>query len=158
MGLDVWFLVAYFQTLCVQIAQALLRLHGCAGSSERSLVAYVTNTIISWADSFTFQFWLAKYQTGPGNPAVWNVDLIISNIFTALCVVMALTSSVLNPICIHSAFRNVVFYLDCRRALFSSVRSNIFLPSCILCCFKYRIMSACLSKIWSVKFSSLEWK
>ena len=54
-GLDVWFLVgpfANFLTLCVRTAKALVRLHGCAGSPEPSLVAYAISTIISWAGSF----------------------------------------------------------------------------------------------------------
>ena len=33
--------------ICVRTAKALARLHGCAGSPEPSLVAYVTITIIS---------------------------------------------------------------------------------------------------------------
>ena len=52
--LDVWFLVGpfvYFHTSYVRTAKALVRLRGCAGSPEPSLVAsYVINTIISWAD------------------------------------------------------------------------------------------------------------
>ena len=53
-GLDTWFLVGpfvYFHTLCVRTAKALARLRGHAGSPERSLVAYVISTIISWAGS-----------------------------------------------------------------------------------------------------------
>ena len=49
-GLDVWFLVGpfiYFHTSCVQTVKALVRLHGCTGSPEPSLVAYVISTIIS---------------------------------------------------------------------------------------------------------------
>ena len=46
-GLD-WL---YFPTSCVRTAKALARLHGCAGSPEQSLVAYVIITIISWAGS-----------------------------------------------------------------------------------------------------------
>ena len=55
MGLDVWILVGpivYFLALCVWTAKALVRLHGCAGSPEPSLVAYVISTIISWAGSY----------------------------------------------------------------------------------------------------------
>ena len=55
MGLDVWFLVGpffYFPTSCVQTPKALARLSRCTGSPEPSLVAYVKNTIISWAGSF----------------------------------------------------------------------------------------------------------
>ena len=37
--------------LCVRTAKALVRLCGCAGSPEPSLVAYVISTIISWAGS-----------------------------------------------------------------------------------------------------------
>ena len=51
---DVWFLVTpfvYFHTSCVRTAKALASLHGCAGSPEPSLVAYVISTIISWAGS-----------------------------------------------------------------------------------------------------------
>ena len=54
-GLDVWFLVrpfVYVHTLCVQTEKALVRLRGCAGSPEPSLVTYVISTIISWAGSF----------------------------------------------------------------------------------------------------------
>ena len=56
-GLNVWFLVwpfVYFHTSCVRTAKALARLHGCAGSPEPSLVAYVISTIISWAGSNCF--------------------------------------------------------------------------------------------------------
>ena len=55
-GLDIWFFVwpsVYFHTSCVRTAKALVRLCGCAGSPEPSLVAYVISTIISWAGSFT---------------------------------------------------------------------------------------------------------
>ena len=54
-GLDVWFFVGpfvYFHTSSVRTVKALVRLRGCAGSPERSLVAYVINMIISWAGSF----------------------------------------------------------------------------------------------------------
>ena len=53
-GIDVWFLAVpfiYFLTSCVRTAKALVRLGGCAGSPEPSLVAYVISTIISWAGS-----------------------------------------------------------------------------------------------------------
>ena len=53
-GLDVWFLVGlfvYFSTSSVRTAKALVRLRGCAGSPESSLVAFVISTIISWAGS-----------------------------------------------------------------------------------------------------------
>ena len=53
--LDIWFLVrsfVYFHTLCVLTAKAVLRLRGCAGSHQPSLVAYAISTIISWAGSF----------------------------------------------------------------------------------------------------------
>ena len=56
-GLDVWFLVGplvYFHTSCVRTAKVLARLHGCPGSPESWLVAYVKSTIISWAGSFYF--------------------------------------------------------------------------------------------------------
>ena len=55
-GIDVWFLVrlfVYFHTLCVRTVKALVRLRGCAGSPEPSLVAYVISTIISWPGSNT---------------------------------------------------------------------------------------------------------
>ena len=55
-GLNVWFLVGpfvYFHSSCVRTAKALMRLHGCAGSPEPSLVAYVISTIISWAGTFS---------------------------------------------------------------------------------------------------------
>ena len=55
-GQDVWFLVGpfvYFHTSYVQTAKALVRLRGCAGSPETSLVAYAISTIISWAGSFS---------------------------------------------------------------------------------------------------------
>ena len=54
-GLDIWFLVRpfiYFHISFVRTAKALARLHGCAGSPEPSLVAYLISTIISWAGSF----------------------------------------------------------------------------------------------------------
>ena len=53
-GLDVWFLVGpfvLFRTSCVRTARALVRLRGCEGSPEPSLVTYVISTIISWACS-----------------------------------------------------------------------------------------------------------
>ena len=53
-GLDVWFFVGpfvYFHSSRVRTAEALVRLRGCAGSPEPSLVAYVISTIISWAGS-----------------------------------------------------------------------------------------------------------
>ena len=56
-GLDVWLLVrpfVYFHTSCVRTAKALVRLRGCAGSPEPSLVAYVISTIISLAAHFIF--------------------------------------------------------------------------------------------------------
>ena len=58
-GLDVWFLDApfvYFHISCVQTAKALVRLRGCAGSPEPSLVAYVISTIVSWAGSFNLPY------------------------------------------------------------------------------------------------------
>ena len=54
-GLDVWFLIdpfVYFHTSCMRTAKAPVRLRGCAGSPEPSLVAYVIITIILWAGSF----------------------------------------------------------------------------------------------------------
>ena len=54
MGLDVWFFVGpfvYFHTSCVRTAKALVRQHGCAGSPEPLVVAYMISTIISWAGS-----------------------------------------------------------------------------------------------------------
>ena len=53
-GLDVWFLVrpfVYFHTLCVRTAKALVRLRGCSGSPEPSLVVCVISIIISRAGS-----------------------------------------------------------------------------------------------------------
>ena len=55
MGLDVGFLIGpfvYFHVLCVRTAKALVRLRGCAGSPEPSLIAYEISTIISWTGSF----------------------------------------------------------------------------------------------------------
>ena len=55
-GPDVWLLVGpfvFFHTSCVRTAKALARLCRCAGSIEPSLVAYMINTIISWAGSVT---------------------------------------------------------------------------------------------------------
>ena len=55
-GLDVWFLVwpfVYFHSSCRRTAKALVRLRGCAGSPEPSLVAYAIRTVISWAGKFT---------------------------------------------------------------------------------------------------------
>ena len=75
-GLDVWFSVGpfvYYQTSCVRKVKALLRLHGCAGSPEFSLVAYVISTIISLAGSFMkltlmlnkfLQLLISKYPPG----------------------------------------------------------------------------------------------
>ena len=48
---DLWLEYIYFHTPCVRTVKALARLRGCAGSPEPSLVAYVINTIISWAGS-----------------------------------------------------------------------------------------------------------
>ena len=51
-GLDVWFFAGNFvsfHTSCVRRAKALVRLRGCTGSPEPSLVAYEISTIISWA-------------------------------------------------------------------------------------------------------------
>ena len=48
MGLHVWPLVGlfvYFLSSCVRTAKALVRLRGCAGSPEPSLLAYVISTI-----------------------------------------------------------------------------------------------------------------
>ena len=42
----------YFHTSCGRTVKALVRLPGCAGSPEPSLVVYVISTIISWAGSF----------------------------------------------------------------------------------------------------------
>ena len=52
-GLDVWFFAGpfiCFHTSCVRTAKALARLHGCAGSPEPSLVAYVIkyHNLMSW--------------------------------------------------------------------------------------------------------------
>ena len=63
-GLDVWFLVGpfvYFHTSCMRTAKALARLRGCAGSPEPSLVVCLMNTIISWAGSNIFLYYL-RYQ------------------------------------------------------------------------------------------------
>ena len=54
-GLDVWFLVGpffYCHTSCVRTAKAQVRLRGCAGSLEPSLVTYVISTIILCTGSF----------------------------------------------------------------------------------------------------------
>ena len=54
-GLDIWFLVrpfVFFNTLCVRIAKALVRLCRCTGSPEPALVAFVIRTIISCTGSF----------------------------------------------------------------------------------------------------------
>ena len=40
---------AYFHTSCLRTEKDLARLRGCAGSPVPSLIAYVINTIISWA-------------------------------------------------------------------------------------------------------------
>ena len=53
-GLDVWLLVGpfvYFHSSCVRTAKALVRLRGCAGSPEPSLVTCAVSTKISWAGS-----------------------------------------------------------------------------------------------------------
>ena len=67
-GLDVWFLVGpvvYFHTSFVRTAKALVRLGGCAGSPEPSLVACVINTIISWAGSFFLCFLMCTSRKEP---------------------------------------------------------------------------------------------
>ena len=56
----------YFHTSCVWTVKSLMRLRGCAGTSEPSLVAYVTSTIISWAGLFHF-FCLSEHFT-----VVWS--------------------------------------------------------------------------------------
>ena len=43
----------YFHLLRVRTAKALVRLRGCAGMPEPSLVACMISTIISWAGSFS---------------------------------------------------------------------------------------------------------
>ena len=66
MGLDVWLLVGpfvYFHTSCVRTAKALARLRECAGSPGPSLVAYVINTIISWAGSILMKLSRTMYCT-----------------------------------------------------------------------------------------------
>ena len=53
--LDVWFFMrsfVCFHASCVLSAKTLVRLYGCAGSPEHSLVAFVISTEISWAGSF----------------------------------------------------------------------------------------------------------
>ena len=72
MGLDVRF---FGPTLCLlpyfmfANSEALVRLGGCAGSLEPSMVAYVVSTIISWAGSFLVGLpqLLAKENTMQGN-------------------------------------------------------------------------------------------
>ena len=54
-GLEVSFMVGpfvYFHTSCERTVKALARLHGCTGSPEPSLVAYVISTIILWDGLF----------------------------------------------------------------------------------------------------------
>ena len=66
-GLDVWFLVRYFiyfHMACVQTAKALVRLRGCAGSPEPSLVAYVWSTIILWVGSIFMINLHDSYESG----------------------------------------------------------------------------------------------
>ena len=48
---DIW--SALHLLPCIRTAKALVRLHGCAGLPEPSLVAYVIRTIISWVGSYT---------------------------------------------------------------------------------------------------------
>ena len=53
-GLDVWFSIGpfvYFHASCVWTAKTLASPRGCAGAHKPSLVAYVFNTITSWAGS-----------------------------------------------------------------------------------------------------------
>ena len=53
---DFWTKNRLIHTLCERTAKALMRLRGCAGSPEPSLVAYVINTKISWAGSLDTTF------------------------------------------------------------------------------------------------------
>ena len=68
-GLDVWFFVrsfVYCHTSCVRTAKALARLRGCTGSPEPLLIAYVINTIISWAGSYRTQT-LFQFSASPSS-------------------------------------------------------------------------------------------
>ena len=74
-GLDLWFLVVpfvYFHILRERITKALVRLCGCAGSPEPSLVAYVISTITSWAGSY--------YREGQGEIFTWAVEVLSASL------------------------------------------------------------------------------
>ena len=63
----VWsFFQQLFPYLCRRSTKALLRLRGCAGSSEPSLFAFVASTIFTWADSNVNEthpdIWAASWQ------------------------------------------------------------------------------------------------
>ena len=93
-GLDVWILVGpfvCFHISCVWTAKALVRLRGCAGLPEPSLVAYVISTIISWAGSIVF-FYAYLDETSMSSKqkqTIWHCTLfdvvLIIGDFLCLC-------------------------------------------------------------------------
>ena len=78
-GLYVWFLVrpfVYFQTSCVWTVRALVRLRGCAGSSEPLLDTYVISTIIHELAQINAKIW--KVRTSKKFTAIiFKIELII---------------------------------------------------------------------------------
>ena len=67
MGIDVRFLVGpfiYFHTLCVPTAKAPVRLRGCAGSPEATLLAYVISISVSLSLGSCFGHVMRKRNLG----------------------------------------------------------------------------------------------
>ena len=111
-GLDVWFPVwpfVYFHTLWVRTAKALARLCGCAGSPEPSLVAYMINTIISWACSI-FRFELrVRIGREKGVSDFLNVGQIGPNMARTIPGLLRIFCFILHDICVH--LKNGYFFL-----------------------------------------------
>ena len=87
---DFWSDSSSTSILCVRTAKALVRLRGCAGSPEPSLVAYVISAITSWAGSFIIlNSWLVcskLWSSEKTLPIGWNLpDLCIIDRFLQKC-------------------------------------------------------------------------
>ena len=89
MRLDVWFLVGpsvYFPTLCVRTANAVIRLRGCAGFPEPSLVAWAFagrpcnkyHNRMSW---LIWRIWLHFLRPKKKMPCFWKPYLDVSKRF-----------------------------------------------------------------------------
>ena len=89
MRLDVWFLVGpsvYFPTLCVWTANAVIRLRGCAGFPEPSLVAWAFagrqcnkyHNLMSW---LIWRIWLHFLRPKKKMPCFWKPYLDVSKRF-----------------------------------------------------------------------------